>query len=74
MLRKAFACTALVAAAMALGTVPAAAHGGNDNDDDHGSFHAVEWNKGKFAALESAGGSKIAAGGFNQGGAIGAEW
>ncbi|MFF8289828.1 hypothetical protein ACF068_11450 [Streptomyces sp. NPDC016309] len=73
MLRKAFACAALVAAAMAVGTVPAAAHGDNDKDD-HGSFHAVEWSKGKFAALESAGGSKIAAGGFNQGGAIGAEW
>ncbi|MFF8828339.1 hypothetical protein [Streptomyces sp. NPDC015131] len=72
MLRKALACTALVAAAMAVGTAPAAAFGGGD--DDHGSFHAVEWSKGKFAALESAGGSKIAAGGFSEGGAIGAEW
>ncbi|MGI5479768.1 hypothetical protein [Streptomyces lavendofoliae] len=73
MLRKAFACTALVAAALALGTVPAAADG-YENDDDHGKFHAVEWDKGKFAALESAGGSKISAGGWNKGGAIGAEW
>ncbi|WP_344365353.1 hypothetical protein [Streptomyces gobitricini] len=73
MLRKAFACAALVTAAMALGTAPAAAYGDKDKDD-HGSYHAFEWNKGKFAALESAGGSKIAVGGFNQGGAIGAQW
>ncbi|WP_256107510.1 hypothetical protein [Streptomyces sp. ODS05-4] len=71
MLRKALACAALVAAATALGTVPAAA---NDDDRDHGSFGAVEWNKGKFATLESAGGSEIAAGGWNQGGAIEATW
>ncbi|MER7112727.1 hypothetical protein [Streptomyces sp. NPDC000229] len=73
MLRKAFACTALVAAAMAVGTVPAAAHG-DDGKDDHGKFHAAEWDKGKFAALESAGGAKIFAGGWKKGGAVGAEW
>ncbi|WP_143662733.1 hypothetical protein [Streptomyces sp. CB03238] len=73
MLRKAFACAALVTAAMALGAAPAAAHGG-DNNDDHGNFHAVEWDKGKVAALESAGGAKISAGGWHKGGAIGANW
>lgn len=73
MLRKAFACTALVAAAMAVGTVPAAAHGDRDSED-HGRFHAAEWSKTKFAALESAGGSKISAGGSHSGGAMHAEW
>ncbi|OKJ93448.1 hypothetical protein AMK26_33680 [Streptomyces sp. CB03234] len=60
---------------MALGAAPAAAHDGDNNDNgDHGNFHAVEWDKGKVAALESAGGAKISAGGWHKGGAIGANW
>ncbi|MFG3497387.1 hypothetical protein [Streptomyces sp. NPDC047928] len=75
MIKKALACAALVTAAMAIGTVPAAAL---NNDDgcacDHGSFHAKEWSAMHFHYLEQDGGSVIASGGAADGSSMGATW
>ncbi|MFJ8647558.1 hypothetical protein ACIRNI_15720 [Streptomyces sp. NPDC093546] len=78
MLKKALACAALVAAATALGTVPAAAYG---DKDDHAcdttcqaGFWSGEWKKGKFHHLEHDSGDTITSGGFHKGEFLGARW
>ncbi|WP_236242623.1 hypothetical protein [Streptomyces sp. CC228A] len=69
MIRKALACTALVAAAMALGTAPASA-----TDENGGSFHSGEYGATHMHYLESAGGAVIFGADTHEGSYMGANW
>ncbi|MET9428293.1 MULTISPECIES: hypothetical protein [unclassified Streptomyces] len=79
MLKKALACAALVAAATALGTVPAAAYGDKEDKEAcdtscQAGFWSGEWKKGKFHHLEHDSGDSITSGGFHKGEFLGARW
>ncbi|MFI6105268.1 hypothetical protein [Streptomyces sp. NPDC051310] len=78
MLKKALACAALVAAATALGTVPAAAHGTDDdkkcNSTCQAGFFGADWRGGSFHGLEHDSGDRVFSGDFYEGSVIGARW
>ncbi|WP_228973761.1 hypothetical protein [Streptomyces sp. DH12] len=64
MIKKALACAALAAAAMAIGAAPAAA---GEYDDNGGRFHAAEFSAMEGHYLQSQGGAVIASGGAVEG-------